>query len=309
MTIIKPHRCNSCGGMLDIDIDRQLYICPFCGITYDYEYFREDNVLDLATRALNRCEFGSAKEAFEFALKKDPHSTKALRGIILCNNQWKNMAPLVYVEKVYLKKDDPSLLKAIENCEPENKEYFENIKNALSILDEFRWNKTEIHRAEKLRDVDQKRLSALYEAKAKNEEKFTSSARSVFATFNDIDMAGFVIFAIVALIVLIAGIFLYIGWWAFLVLFGIIAVVIAIYNITKAITSNTLDGAIAPVKEKVDKMDQDIAEKKQHGKDLRKEYDEMTKKILEDDMKFYKESEAGKDKKTTAAEDDLNLEL
>jgi hypothetical protein len=26
-------------------------------------------------------------------------------------------------------------------------------------------------------------------------------------------------------------------------------------------------------------------------------------------MKFYKESEAGKDKKTTAAEDDLNLEL
>ena len=138
MAKFQPDWIVAIGGGSPIDAAKAM-LCPFCGITYDYEYFREDNVLDLATRALNRCEFGSAKEAFEFALKKDPHSTKALRGIILCNNQWKNMAPLLYVEKVYLKKDDPSLLKAIENCEPENKEYFENIKNALSILDEFRW--------------------------------------------------------------------------------------------------------------------------------------------------------------------------
>ena len=48
MAIIKGHICKSCGGPLDIDIDRQLYICPFCGVTYDYDYFREDNVMAIA---------------------------------------------------------------------------------------------------------------------------------------------------------------------------------------------------------------------------------------------------------------------
>ena len=79
MAIIKSHLCKSCGGLLNIDLDRQLYLCPFCGITYDYEYFREENVLDISRRALNRGEFGSAKEAFEFALQKDPHNFEALR--------------------------------------------------------------------------------------------------------------------------------------------------------------------------------------------------------------------------------------
>ena len=73
-----------CGGLLDIDIDRQVYICPFCGVTFDYEYFRKDNVLDIATKSLNRREFGAAKDAFEYMLQKDPHNFEALRGLILC---------------------------------------------------------------------------------------------------------------------------------------------------------------------------------------------------------------------------------
>ena len=52
MAIIKSHVCNMCGGLLDIDLDRQMYICPFCGVTFDYEYFREDNVLEIANKAL-----------------------------------------------------------------------------------------------------------------------------------------------------------------------------------------------------------------------------------------------------------------
>ena len=50
MAIVKSNICKQCGGLLDIDIDRQVYICPFCGVTFDYEYFRKDNVLDLAKR-------------------------------------------------------------------------------------------------------------------------------------------------------------------------------------------------------------------------------------------------------------------
>ena len=52
MAIVKSNVCKSCGGLLDIDLDRQVYVCQFCGVTYDYEYFREENVMDVAGRAL-----------------------------------------------------------------------------------------------------------------------------------------------------------------------------------------------------------------------------------------------------------------
>ena len=77
MTIIKSHDCKMCGGPLDIDLDRQVYICPFCGVTYDYEYFRADNVREMARKALAAGEFGAAKDAFEFIISKDPHDFEA----------------------------------------------------------------------------------------------------------------------------------------------------------------------------------------------------------------------------------------
>ena len=40
------HICPTCAGQLKIDEERKLYLCPFCGVTFDYEYFREDDVLD-----------------------------------------------------------------------------------------------------------------------------------------------------------------------------------------------------------------------------------------------------------------------
>ena len=71
MTIVKSNLCKQCGGLLDIDIERQVYICPFCGVTFDYEYFREDNVKEIARKSVVRREFGAAKDAFDFMLKKN----------------------------------------------------------------------------------------------------------------------------------------------------------------------------------------------------------------------------------------------
>ena len=119
-----------CGGLLDIDLDRQMYICPFCGVTFDYEYFREDNVLEIANKSLNRSEFGAAKDAFDFILQKDPHDFQALRGLILCRCKWKNLLPMMTYNQVHLREDDPCLVSAIENCHPEKKEYFEKIDEA-----------------------------------------------------------------------------------------------------------------------------------------------------------------------------------
>ena len=84
-----------CGGHLEIDVDRQVYFCPYCGVTFDYDYFRKDNALDLARKALKRNEFGAAKDAFDYMLTKDPHDFEALRGLILCKCEWTSMMPFL----------------------------------------------------------------------------------------------------------------------------------------------------------------------------------------------------------------------
>ena len=102
MAILKSNVCNMCGGLLDIDIDRQVYICPFCGVTFDYEYFRKDNVLQIAKKAMLRKEFGGAEDAFTYMLKKDPHNFEALRGLILCKCKWGSFTPMFLENGVFL---------------------------------------------------------------------------------------------------------------------------------------------------------------------------------------------------------------
>ena len=91
MTIVKSNLCPTCGGLLDIDLDKQMYVCSFCGVSFDYEYFREDNVKEVASKAIKRSEYGSAKDAYDFMLAKDPHDFEALRGLFICSNKWKTM--------------------------------------------------------------------------------------------------------------------------------------------------------------------------------------------------------------------------
>ncbi len=67
MTVIKGHICPSCAGALSIDIDKQMYICPFCGVTFDYEYFNEDNVLDLGSDVFSNDRFSGYKKKKEDA--------------------------------------------------------------------------------------------------------------------------------------------------------------------------------------------------------------------------------------------------
>ena len=64
MSNIKKHQCPSCGGSLIIDNDKQLYHCTFCGSTYDYEYFREEQMHEMGETFLSRGEFMAAIDAY-----------------------------------------------------------------------------------------------------------------------------------------------------------------------------------------------------------------------------------------------------
>ena len=141
---MKKHTCPTCAGQLIINQERQMYECPFCGVTFDYEYFREDDVLARADRFLKRGEWGAAADAFDFMLAKEPHNFVALRGKILAVSRMHtlaDMANLKYQEKVNLLRVMPFIENAIENSEGEKKAYFEKVKKLYESAEEYKKEK------------------------------------------------------------------------------------------------------------------------------------------------------------------------
>ena len=120
---IKKHQCPSCGGSLRINSDKQMYHCTFCGSTYDYEYFREDQIHEAGETYLSRGEFMATTEAYEFMLKKDPHDFLALRGLMLAAAHLTDMSELDQVNGSF-SYDAQMVNRVIGNASEEDKEYF-----------------------------------------------------------------------------------------------------------------------------------------------------------------------------------------
>lgn len=284
-----------CGGLLDIDIDRQMYICPFCGVTYDYDYFREENVLEIATRALYRGEFGSAKEAYNFILKKDPHNFEALRGLFLCSCKWRSIKNILNKENVVVSSTNQALAFAIDNCPPEQKDMFVNIRDMLAILKEYRMNRTDIYRIEDEIVSAKKRIYAIDVAQNNNSKRFTNFVKDIFGSKREDTIMNPAIAPLAYILILVLIAFIYscwaLGWIILLIAAGCIAAAIIIYNVRKAIINKSLDAARVPVNERLESLKQDLEAKKQHGQDLMEQYHEKSKAVVTDDNKYHKAPE------------------
>ena len=130
---IKKHQCPSCGGRLRIDSDRQMYICTYCGSTYDYEYFREDKIHKAGETYLSRREFMATSDAYGFMLKKDPHDFLALRGLMLAAAHMTDMSELdLDDEPGKFSYDSEKVDQAIGSASEEDKEYFKELAKVFS---------------------------------------------------------------------------------------------------------------------------------------------------------------------------------
>ena len=279
MTIVKSNLCKQCGGLLDIDVDRQIYICPFCGVTFDYEYFREDNVKEIARKSLVRREFGAAKDAFDFMLKKNPHDFDALLGLFLCHNRWQSIHPITNFENVHFTADDQVLKQITENAFPADKAYFEKIREAAGILEKYRESRRELAKLEGERSVQQSLLQDLDEEFYYNERRFSNFWDTVMEIP---DKNGFpLVIDIAPLVLIVIGLCVYRIGWGVLVFLGIvIGLVIAVYNIKKAIVRRGIIADRIPAKEKLDKCINDCNEKNREGNDLMKEFREKSKALV-----------------------------
>ncbi len=74
------YTCDSCGGRLVLDKEKNVFICHSCGNTYDYEYFMGEDILNKASEALKVKEFSTAFDMYEFLLKKEPDNFEGLYG-------------------------------------------------------------------------------------------------------------------------------------------------------------------------------------------------------------------------------------
>ena len=285
MAVVKSNVCKMCGGLLDIDLDRQVYICPFCGVTFDYEYFREDNVLGLAKKAMRRKEFGAAKDAYEYMLKKDPHNFEALRGLFLVDCRWNSMVPLLSGNDVHVTDNNAALVNAVENCQPEYKDYFSKIHKALKILKDARRCRVEMNNLENERSKAQRLLQQIRMEQVANDERFSNAMRNwVDALMTNDEMGKLaalpVYFGFLILLGIGAAIFYYEAYWFVGVFLGIIVAIVIIYNVRKAIIDNSLEGQAIPVKEKIEKLAKEIDAKHKEYEQHRFQYNTLAKEVV-----------------------------
>ncbi len=149
MSITKKHQCPSCGGYLSVDNDKQMYRCASCGSTYDFDYFREEKLLELGDTALSRGEFDAAVDAFKLYLKEFPHDFSANRGMMLAAARMHSIDDIISNDKPEEFSYDSSMVSdAVENALEEDKGYFTELGKVYSDKKNLADRYNEIHSLE-----------------------------------------------------------------------------------------------------------------------------------------------------------------
>ena len=125
---IKKRQCPSCGGNLIDDSEKQIYRCSSCGSSYDYDYFREEQLHEMGTTYLSRGEVEAAVDAYRLILKKAPHDFLALRGLMLAAAYLKDMDGFARMgEAKHFSYDSQLVGEVLDAASEEDKEYFSEI--------------------------------------------------------------------------------------------------------------------------------------------------------------------------------------
>lgn len=122
---IKKRQCPSCGGNLIDDSEKQIYRCVSCGSSYDYDYYREEQLHEMGETYLSRGEVEAAVDAYRLILKKAPHDFLALRGLMLAAAYLRDMDGLARMgEAKHFSYDSELAGEVLDATSEEDKDYF-----------------------------------------------------------------------------------------------------------------------------------------------------------------------------------------
>ena len=72
MANLKSYSCPTCGSVLEVDRDQDVFDCPFCGSHFDAVVFHGAEIQRDAGELMRRKEFSKAREKYGFLLSKKP---------------------------------------------------------------------------------------------------------------------------------------------------------------------------------------------------------------------------------------------
>ncbi len=203
---MKKHTCPACAAPLRINTKLQMYECPFCGVTYDYEYFREDDVLDRAERALRAGEYNSAAEAYDFMLTKEPHNFVALRGKIMVSAKAKSMHEFRdpnRLRSLNYSKINTEIDQAIFASENKSRDYFSKLKELVAAGKEYKDVIMNITKRREQRKLQGKKIQYYTRAKTQNYVDIGDKNTEVSVHPKDLISAAIVMYIIWCLLVVI----------------------------------------------------------------------------------------------------------
>ena len=126
---IKKRQCPSCGGNLIDDSEKQIYRCSSCGSSYDYDYFREEQLHEMGETYLSRGEVEAAVDAYRLILKKAPHDFLALRGLMLAAAYLRDMDGFSRIgDAKHFSYDSKLVGEVLDSASEEDKEYFSEFR-------------------------------------------------------------------------------------------------------------------------------------------------------------------------------------
>ncbi len=143
-TELKKHTCPTCGGQLQINLDKQMYVCPYCGVSFDYSYFREEDVMMRAELFRASAYWNAAIDAYDFMLVKDPHNFWALRGKVLAT---------AYMRRGFVMKESgivrpnyvlQSIRHALSATDEEHRVYFEKMQEYIEGVEKYNEEKKKL---------------------------------------------------------------------------------------------------------------------------------------------------------------------
>lgn len=201
---MKKHTCPTCAGQLRINTELQIYECPFCGVTYDYEYFREDDVLERAERSMKAGEYKSAAEAYDFMLVKEPHNFVALRGKVMIAANAKSMQEFRdpnRLRTLNFTKIDQEIDKAIVASESKGRDYFTKLRELVAAGKEYKEVIMSITKSRNQRKLQVKKIQQFKNAQTNSYVDVGDKKTEVSVHPKDMMVAAIVIYIVWCILV------------------------------------------------------------------------------------------------------------
>lgn len=244
MRDLVSYTCSACGGALTVDKSQEVYECPFCGNAYDFVQMHHDELLKDAETNMRHMEFTSAKEKYSSILENDPQDFYALRGLVLCSGPVISIESLKKPEKLTDCSFDQMkdcLNKVKEQAKEADQPYFEKL---FELVDLAQKHKAASEEKARLSGESNRRFGEIVEVELERDEaneeaweKAKSAGRVIAAvtskhSYGDDDSRGVYGLVIGGFTIIIVLIY-FLSLWAFAVIAGVAAIVIAVLIFNK----------------------------------------------------------------------------